>query len=342
MSAQAIAPAGYIQSQLDRLKAELALAVDRLDASTKQIEAGNERIANECVASIRKLADRACDEAGAECLDNARRRAWRSALPVSEPWGSGGAQFLCWLGLGLGYALLVLKAGMAPKPALACCMVGYTALGAWGRGREAWRTSREEREAIEAFRALQPVLVAFGMEPNEDQAYPYRATISPMGKREPPISGFSLGSKAGNENQFGATFLGFRQPGGKICILSRYPVDTFGPLATVFNDMAEDDPRWPRWRQLAVRVAACTTEQCGPIRQFEKDVVKQDAAIARVRFIGQRMETLAEQDLAWSDVALPAENLDSILRLVDAFKSGRPVKGILLYGPPGTGKTLIA
>src|SRR5690606_23950038 len=167
-------------------------------------------------------------------------------------------------------------------------------------------------------------------------------TTAPVGKGEFHVSGFTLGKKTGKESQLGATFLGFRQPGGKTCILSRYPLDPFGHMAMGFNDLKEDDPRWTHWRPLAVRVAACTTEQASAIRQFENDVVKQDAAAARMRFISQRIETLAEQDMAWADVALPPEKLDSILRLVDAFKSGRPVKGILLYGPPGTGKTLIA
>src|SRR5690606_9097314 len=185
------------------------------------------------------------------------------------------------------------------------------------------------------------MLIAFGNEPSNEAGYPYRVTMGPVGKGESHSDCYSVGDKKHGQ-QFGATFLGLREAGGKVCVLARFPVDNFTTLAFPFNDLKESDPRWVHWQPLAQELVNQKAGHAPVIRNFAASVAKLDSLLSHRRMLEQRIKTLAGQEKAWAGVALPEEVLDRILRLVDSFKAGRPVKGILLYGPPGTGKTLIA
>lgn len=334
------AGSGYIQSQLLRLQEDRQRAGERAgDASGKVIH-NHDGLLCQAAAAIADEAGRLCDEATEAALRRAESRAWKAALTLAAPWGSGRAQVMCWLGLAVGAPTLAWMIGLGTTTAALLFIAGYVGLVHWGRGREAMRSSQGERDAISDFRALKPQLIAVASEPGTNPDYPYQATKAPVGEEEDFT--FTLRIAKEHGQQFGATFVGMREAGGKVRLLVRLPVDGFTVQAVPFNDMTAGDPRLPVWAALATDLAAVAAVHASKIRTFAGEVADWFAAQARVRLIEQRIGTLAGLERAWSDVALPEETLDGILRLVDTFKSGRPVKGILLYGPPGTGKTLVA
>ena len=343
MSAQieATARSEYIHGQIVRLQYQLDQLNAGISTAFTHILEGNDRTLARAVDSIAAEARQLCDKATTASLKRAEGRAWVPALTLAAPWGPERPQAFAWLGLILGAPLLAAMIGLGAITAMFFFIAGYAGLVHWGRGREALRASKPERDAIEGFRALRPILIAFDTTPNSDTEYPYKATTAPVAEDE----GFSNSYRVNNKKygqQFGATFIGLREPGGKVCLLSRLADEGFAPQVIAFNDLGENDPRWPAWSTLAGSLASGATSQGSLIRSFADDVSAWSDQQSHARLMAQRIETLAGLDRAWADVALPDETLDGILRLVDTFKSGRPVKGILLYGPPGTGKTLIA
>ncbi|WP_343224958.1 AAA family ATPase [Luteimonas sp. MC1895] len=342
MSAQLAAqPSGYIQAQMTRLQSELAQVRTRSQGAVAKVREGNERMLSSAASAIAADSARSCDAAAAAALERARRGAWPAALTLSAPWGPGRPQALCWMGVLVAVPVVAMLLGMGGLLMLIAVAGAYAWLVHWGRRREAERASASERAAIEGFRALRPQLLAFDVKSSADPDYPYSATMAPVGNGESFSQDIRTDTKTYGP-QFGATFLGLRDGARNLLILVRLPVDGFSLQAIPFNDLQRADPRWAVWSGLAEGLAAGAVQHATAIKRFAEEVGDWQAELSRARLIEQRIETLSGQEQAWSDVALPAETLDAILSLVDSFKSGRPVKGILLHGPPGTGKTLIA
>lgn len=335
------ARSGYIQSQIERLQSELDQVNEDLNSVRDNVLEALDGAMTHAAASISTDAGRLCDKAAAANLKRAEGRALLPALTLAAPWGPGQPQGLAWLGLLFGSLLLAGMIGMGSVTAFVLFIIGYAGLVHWGRGREALRASKPERDAIEGFRSLRPLLMACDSTPSGDSGYPYKMTMAPVSDDEGFFQNVRINLKKHGQ-QFGAAFIGLREPNDKISILSRLAAPGFSPQVIAFNDMSEDDPRWPTWSALAGELATAASNHRELIQTYAGKVSAMFGLQSRARLIQQRIETLAGQDKAWGDVALPEETLDGILRLVDAFKSGRPVKGILLYGPPGTGKTLIA
>ena len=101
---------------------------------------------------------------------------------------------------------------------------------------------------------------------------------------------------------------------------------------------------WQTYEKILKNLGNQLKEEIKTIEKFSD--YSQDWVVIehRLKLQQQRIKTLEDVQLNWSDVSLQDEILDRILKIVDMFKSGRkPIpKGVLLYGPPGTGKTLIA
>lgn len=339
--AEATARSGYIQGQIERLQRELEQVSAQVHAATGKVLETHDGTLTGATKSIAADAGRLCDEAAAACLERAAGRAWLPALTLAAPWGPRRPQALLWIGLALLAPLLAWMIGLGAITALLLFVAGYVGLVHWGRGREAMRASQPERDTIEAFRALRPMLVAFDREPTGNPDYPYKATQAPIAENEDFSGRYRIDGKRFGP-QFGAAFLALREADGKARLLSRLPDTGFTAQVIPLDGFDESDPRWPAWSMLANSLAASAARFALVIRTFADEVSAWTEQKARARLMEQRIGTLAGLEHAWADVALPEETLDGILRLVDTFKSGRPVKGILLYGPPGTGKTLIA
>lgn len=336
---------GYIATQIERLWAEHEQIGMRHEAARQEVVAALKQTVAPAAAELQRKSAGICDRAIADCMERARRSALTPALTLAAPWGPGQPQALAWLGLLVGGMVASSILSFGPVSGFIVFMVstgaGYVGLVKWGRERETLRVSQAERDLIDAFRALKPTLLALDSQPSSDAQYPYKVTVAPSVNEKDSLSQTVRFSKEYGP-QYGATFVGLHGSDGKLCLLSRVPMDGFASLVTPFNDFTKDDPRWPVWQGLASALAYGAEVQGGKIREFAAQVSSWLDASSRSRLIEQRIETLKGQERAWSDVALPEETLDGILQLVDSFKSGRPLKGILLYGPPGTGKTLIA
>lgn len=331
----------YIRSQIERLESELGNIQQQLEATRGVVLDAHDTTLTRAARDVASKVGQLCDTETAEKLAASRTSAWLPALTLAAALGPGKPQSLTWLGLLLGAPLAAASMGLGSVTALIMFLAGYGGLVHWGRLREAERTSKPDRDAISAFRALKPVLVACDQEPSGNEDYPYKLTMAPVPEDANFFDTYRFDQKRFGQ-QFGATYLGFRDLNGKTCILSRMADNGFTAMVIPINDLNERDPRWPMWCALAGRAASAASEHCGTIRAYAEQVNTMFGVEARVRLLKQRVETLRGVDHAWADVALPVETLDNILRLVDSFKAGRPVKGILLYGPPGTGKTLIA
>ena len=335
----------YISDQIERLWAEHQQIEIRYEAARQEVASDLQQKLAEAAHVLRAKATQLCDRATAETMARAHRSALAPALTLAAAWGPGQPQAFAWLGLLLGGMLASSLLNMGPISELIVFFLafgaGYIALVRWGRGREALRVSQSERSGIDVFRDLKLTLIALDSQPGNDAQYPYKATVAPPFNDGDPLSQ-TLRFAKDHGPQFGATFLGFYGSDGKLCLLSRVPMDGFSNVVIEFNDFTKDDPKWSVWQGLAKDLATGAEAQGISIREFAAKVASLLDASSRSRLIEQRIETLKGQERAWSDVALPEETLDGILRLVDSFKSGRPVKGVLLYGPPGTGKTLIA
>ena len=339
--AEVTARSEYIHGQIQRLQSELGRINEEINKVRGKVLEDHDGVITRAANSISADAQRLSEEAAAASLKRAESRAWIPALTLAAPWGQGRVQALLWLCLILGAPLGAKFVGLGSTTALLLFCAGYFGLVHWGRGREAQRASKSERDTIAGFRGLQVLLMACDSTPTNNADFPYRMTMAPIAGDENFSNVYRFNQKKHGQ-QYGATFIGLRETGGKICLLSRLADAGFTPQVIGFNDFGEDDPRWPLWSVLAGNLAATASEQVPLIRTYASDVSTMSDLQARTRLIEQRIETLANLDHAWADVAMPEETLDGILRLVDTFKSGRPVKGILLYGPPGTGKTLIA
>ena len=336
---------GYIPAQIERLRKELQQVKTQHESARKQVAADHDKSLSEAAADMRRDMARLCERATVDSIARAERTAWTSALTLAAPWGPGQPQAFAWLGLLLGGMVVSSAISFGPISAFIFFLLpfgaGYVALVRWGKTREALRRSAAERNSIDAFCSLKPVLITIDSHPSHDPQYQYKATIAPAAKEGDALSQtFRFGKEYGS--QFGATFIGLHADDGKLCLLSRLPVDGLSKVVIPFNDFTKDDLKWPVWSRLAEDLAVGAEGHGSTIRQFAMQVSSWLDASSRARMIEQRIETLEGQERAWADVALPEETLDGILRLVDSFKSGRPLKGILLYGPPGTGKTLIA
>lgn len=334
------ARSAYICAQIERLESELGHIQHQLETVRGNVLDTHDTTLTQAARDIASEIGQLCDSASAEKLDLARAKAWLPALTLAA-WGPGKPQGLAWIGLLLGAPLAAASLGLGSMTALILFLAGYGGLVHWGRLREAERTSKRDRNEISAFRTLEPFLAACDQEPAGNDEYPYKLTMGPVPEDGNFFESYRIDQKRYGQ-QFGASYLGFREAGGKACILSRMAHDTFTAQAIPINDLNERDPRWPIWSVMAGRAASAALRHRGTIRAYAEQVSSMFGAQSRVRLIEQRIQTLKGIDHAWADVALPEKTLDNILRLVDSFKAGRPVKGILLYGPPGTGKTLIA
>ncbi|GGX34096.1 AAA family ATPase [Undibacterium squillarum] len=93
------------------------------------------------------------------------------------------------------------------------------------------------------------------------------------------------------------------------------------------------------------RLIAAKLESIRPVMNtladgfIEFKSVKDAYAICKIQY-----EKDLELAKAWSQIALPDETSNKLIKLIELFTSESDVspKGILLYGPPGTGKTSIA
>lgn len=331
----------YLEQQRAALQQEISRVEDSVHSLRGQYIAHGDRLQ----AALGDLAGqlvRACAPARARSLAGARRRAWPAALSLAAPAGPGTPRLACWIVLVLGALVLASMLGLGWKAAAVLLVAGYAGLVRWGLQREAGRLSRPEREAIDAFASLQPLMVAVHAQPSGEAEFPYAVTLASM---DDEVCGtrdcYRLNDRRYGQ-QFGATFLGLGNQERRILLLSRLELDGFAIQTIPFGDFSEDDPRWPAWSGLAEELAVAATPAGTLLRDF---VQAQDLFLAeaqREKALRQRLQTLEDIGQSWSDVALPVETLDGILQLVDSFRSGSPIKGILLYGPPGTGKTLIA
>ena len=330
----------YIRAQIERLESDLGNTQQQVESARKVVFDIHNTELTLAVRDITSEIGRLCDTETAKKMGEARASSWSSALTLAAFWGRGKPQFLAWLGLLFGVPFAASIMGIGGRATLILLLVGYGGLVHRGRIREAERTSKVDRDTISAFRALEPVLVSCDQEPTGDEEYPYKFTIAPASEGAGFVDNWWIRKEYGQ--QFGATYLGFRNPNDRICILSQMTDSGSTSIVIPVNTLKNDDPRWPIWCALAQRAANAALKHRGIILAFAERVKIMLGVEARVRLLKQRIETLKDMEQAWADVALPEETLDNILRIVDSFKSGRPVKGILLYGPPGTGKTLIA
>lgn len=322
-----------LHAELARVRTRIAeLAID-YDSERTQLQAA--------MQGIREAARQTCDRARERSIQQAKRPAWRAAFSLAGPFGPGAPQVFCWFGLLLGCWLLAQLTGSLAVAAIATA-AGYAALVRWGHGREALRLSRPEREAIEEFRGgLQPLLIAFHSEGTGDTEFPYKVTIGAATDDCGATTRYRIHEQKYG-TQYGATFVGFGRDSRHVLLLARMALDGFKAQVLPFGEFKETDARWPHWSALAAEVASAAT----PIATQMRKMVDARSEIAdeesRAALLEQRLATVSTVEKSWADVALDINTLDRILRLVDSFKSGRPIKGMLLHGPPGTGKTLIA
>lgn len=330
----------YIEQRRSALRAEIARCGERLhDLASKFLDERGRLQAT--ISAIGHDVAQVCDAARDRSLKQAQGGAWLAALTLSAPLGPGWLQLACWGAIILGPAVLALMIGLGTKTWLLFMAAAYACLVRWGRRKESMRISQPERNAIEAFRGLHPLLMAVHSEPSGDAEFPYKATLGSTDDGCGAIGHYRFNEKRHGQ-QYGATLLGFAGAAGNIQILARLEMDGFKSEAIPFGDLKAEDPRWQMWSILASQVASSAAGPGELARTFlDAQTVLLDEQ-GHVRLVEQRLETLDGIERAWSDVALPVETLDGILQLVDSFKCGQPVKGILLYGPPGTGKTLIA
>lgn len=328
----------FAQQQAD-LYGELARVRTRIAELSLDLDGARGHLQS-AMRGIGATVQQVCDRARDRSIQQAERQAWRAAFTLAALFGPGGRQAASWTALVLGWIFLVtLLGGLMVASVVA--LAGYAGLVRWGHGREALRLSQGERDAIEEFRRLQPMLIAFHAEGSGNAEFPYKVTVGAATDACGTTMAYRIHEKKYG-SQYGATCLGFGPDHKHVLLLARMALDGFEAQVFPFGEFKENDLRWPHWSALASEVAAASASIGPQARKFvdaQSEIADEDS---RANLLEQRLETISTVEKSWADVALPTDTLDGILRLVDSFKSGRPIKGMLLHGPPGTGKTLIA
>lgn len=208
--------------------------------------------------------------------------------------------------------------------------------------RAAIESSKSITTGIERLGHFQVTLMHFGEKESGDSTYPYSVIRAPWALDQ-------ISTQWRIDQKYGAMFnqnfvaLHFDDDMTKQYVVIQIPKDN--AVAQIIDINANSKAEaWPQHVALLQDLATQVKTEVQSIEIYAEQAEAWQHVEQQKDLLFQRMATLKDVELNWSDISLEEETLDRILKLVDMFKSGRKPspKGILLYGPPGTGKTLIA
>ena len=332
-----------------RIQARIAAAEQAAQAALASANAAGNQLRDQlwkqAVAGARK-----------QVLADAAKGAWWKALTLQAIAGNNGRVLLVlWavvIGLGCLYASplrtfsLVFQGALGPLGLLLVLpRLHFFGLAAWaglawlGRRRLARQQASAQLAVLDALRPLRPTLYALGQKASDGRPFPYPAARAPVATPAEAVKNWSLAE--GHDNS-GSIHIGLDEGGGKVQAMIRLPVGGHpAGLAMCSPPLNSQQAALARVTPL---LAAPLAGLAAPAQALLAAVAplarEQDAASA----INARLASLDRLEANWKDVAIPADTLETIIKLVDRFAAGTPPlpRGILLWGPPGTGKTLIA
>jgi transitional endoplasmic reticulum ATPase len=355
-----------LQQGLEEARAELDQAKQRQVELNQQI-ASLQPACEQAARLARDIVVRHARAHASQAISQARRQASSQALGLGAVAGSRRRTLLLWAFLLLGLPWLLTafsplrwEMGVTLPPLLRLAgllMRGYFSFQAlfvvvltlvpsafvyWlcflvGRNRLARRASTEVRDYVSQVAGYTARLIHVGTRTLADPKHPHAAVVAP---RAQPLESMRFDPALGEmrDSDLVALF-----SGEAIIAALRLPVAGKTPAVVPFVNFsaAQKSTLEAIAQQAGSELAAATS---APIRALAEVAEQLRPVQEQIDLLGRRVQTLANVQANWADVALAEAALDQILKLVDLFASGRKPapKGILLYGPPGTGKTLIA
>lgn len=325
---------GYLAEQLNKASAEFEGLYGQAEELKQDVEQYDPLVTKACrdiESKLKLLTTRKIEQ----IHQDARKESMGKALTLS-PIVKGFPLLILW---GVLVGLFFFVAGWMGK----LIAIGlYIVLVKKAISRAAIESSKFITTEIERLGRFQVTLMHFGEKESGDSTYPYSVIRAPWAL-EHIATQWRIDKKYGTMFNQNFVVLHFDHDATKQYAVIQIPKDNTS--AQVIDISANIETKaWAEHVALLQDLATQVKTEVQSIETYAEQAEAWQQIEQQKDLLLQRMLTLKDVELNWSDISLEEETLDRILKLVDMFKSGRKPapKGILLYGPPGTGKTLIA
>ncbi|WOE42868.1 AAA family ATPase [Acinetobacter chinensis] len=328
---------GYLIQQYDKAVAELEVQTKKyyeLEAKAKEYLPAVEQAARSAEHKLKNL----CEQKSADLVKQASSESLTKSLTLVPACKYPFVAFVVGLILlfGIPYFLgkffgLIVSIGI------------YVWLVRTGMKKQGLLNTAKQRESIQKLSTFPVLLMHFSDKESSDSTFPYLAVRAPVKEGESNTTTWKMDKQYGDLKN--ADFLVINSSASVNSEFAFVHIPENQGKPQVIGVRANTDGwDWPLHCELMEQLGTQTRDEIKAIQSYAEHAEESGRAGQQVDALLQRIKTLKEVEINWSDVSIEEETLDRILKLVDLFISGRKPspKGVLLYGPPGTGKTLIA